>query len=124
MSSVKKHILIVEDNEDNCVLIEKILNYYGYKTSIAPTGKAALELCSLSKPDLILMDLSLPDIDGIELTNILRSSYGFQKIPIVALTAHALPALYCNTQEMGLDDILTKPFLPPDLLSIVKKHLT
>lgn len=117
-----KEILIVEDNEDNSLLAEKILRYFGFKTFIAPHGNAALEYCKGHQPDLILMDLSLPDIDGLEVTRILRENPQFHNVPIIAISAHALSS-FGDNQEAGLNDFITKPFLPNDLINIVRKHL-
>lgn len=117
-----KNILIVEDNEDNSLLAEKILIFYGFHPIIVPNGKEALEYCENHQPDLILMDLSLPDIDGMEVTRQLRKKPQYQKIPIIALTAHTQRDLQETTQEAGLTDFLGKPFLPPDLIALVKKY--
>lgn len=122
-SAGAKEVLIVEDNEDNSLLAEKILNYYGFKTSVMPHGQAALQYCQTHLPDLILMDLSLPDIDGIELTRLLRQQQGYQSIPIIALTAHAMRGIQESTREAGLNDLLIKPFLPNDLIKLVRKYL-
>lgn len=124
MPREEKEILIVEDNEDNSFLVAKILNYYGFKTFIAPHGQAAIQYCEDHHPDLILMDLSLPDMDGMEVTRLLRKKPNYQKTPIIALTAHAMQGIYESTQEAGLNDFLTKPFLPNDLINLVRKHLT
>lgn len=118
-----KEILIVEDNEDNSLLADKILKYYGFKTVIAPHGKAALEYCEKNHPDLILMDLSLPDLDGMEVTRLLRKKEQYQHVPIIALTAHALQGIQATTEEAGLNDFLLKPFLPPDLVNMIRKYL-
>lgn len=118
-----KIILIVEDNEDNSLLVEKILNYYGYKTVVASRGNAALLYCETDQPDLILMDLSLPDIDGLEVTRLLRKQTRFQQVPIIALTAHAMHGIQELAKEVGLNDFLTKPCLPNDLIKIVRKYL-
>jgi CheY-like chemotaxis protein len=118
-----KEILIVEDNEDNRLLAEKILKYYGFITVTTPNGKEALEYCETHHPDLILMDLSLPDIDGMEVTRLLRKNPHYQQIPIIALTAHALHGIQETTQEAGLNDFLAKPFLPNDLITIIRKYL-
>src|SRR5437016_4836390 len=107
-----KEVLIVEDNEDNSLLAEKILNYYGFKTVVTSNGNAALQYCETHQPDLILMDLSLPDIDGMEVTRLLRKKQQYQQIPIIALTAHAMGGIQETTQEAGLNDFLSKPFLP------------
>ncbi|MCE2983777.1 MAG: response regulator [Parachlamydia sp.] len=118
-----KQILIVEDNEDNSLIVEKILNHYGYQTTVSFHGKAAMFYCETHLPDLILMDLSLPDMDGIELTRQLRKLPNFEKIPIIALTAHAMSDFLAASQKAGLNDYLTKPFLPTDLINLVKKYL-
>jgi CheY-like chemotaxis protein len=118
-----KEILIVEDNEDNRLLAEKILNYHGFKTVTASHGKEALQYCETHQPDLILMDLSLPDVDGMEVTRLLRKKPQYQHVPIIALTAHALHGIQELTQEAGLNDFLAKPFLPNDLIHLVQKYL-
>lgn len=123
MSDLIREILIVEDNEDNSLLAEKILNHYGFKTVITPHGKAALHYCETHQPDLILMDLSLPDIDGMEVTRLLRKKQSYQNIPIIALTAHAMHGMQEAAQEAGLSDFLTKPFLPNDLMALIRKYL-
>lgn len=123
MTDKIKEILIVEDNEDNSALAEKILNYYGFKTVITTGGSAALEYCEKNQPDLILMDLSLPDIDGIEVTRMLRKKSAYRTIPIIALTAHAMPGIQETTQEAGLNDFIAKPFFPKDLITTINKYL-
>jgi CheY-like chemotaxis protein len=123
MANESKVILIVEDNEDNSLLVEKILTYYGFKSVIAPNGTAALEYCEKEIPALILMDLSLPDVDGIEVTRLLRKTHTSKDLPIIALTAHAIHGLQEMALEIGLNDFLTKPFLPNDLILIVRKYL-
>lgn len=123
MINKNKEILIVEDNEDNSILVEKILNYYGFKTIVLSHGNAALQYCETHLPDLILMDLSLPDIDGMEVTRLLRKKNEYRSIPIIALTAHAMHGIRETTQEAGLNDFITKPFLPNDLITTVRKYL-
>lgn len=123
MKKFSKEILIVEDNEDNSLLAEKILNFYGYKTAVAPNGSAALDYCKTHHPDLILMDFSLPDMDGMEVTQLLRQKKGYKNIPIIALTAHAMHGIQQTTFEIGLDDFLSKPFMPSELMTIVRKYL-
>jgi two-component system cell cycle response regulator DivK len=120
---MSKEVLIVEDNEDNSRLAEKILNYYGFKTAVVPHGNAALQYCETHQPDLILMDLSLPDIDGMEVTRQLRKQPKYQQTPIIALTAHVMHGIQETTEEAGLNDFLAKPFLPHDLINIVRKYL-
>jgi two-component system, cell cycle response regulator DivK len=119
----KKSVLIVEDNSDNSQLVEKILQFYGIDTVIAPHGNAALDYCKTHHPDLILMDLSLPDIDGMEVTRQLRQLDQYKKLPIIAMTAHAMQGVSEKAKEAGIDDLLTKPFLPADLIHIVRRYL-
>lgn len=116
-------VLIVEDNEENSLLAQKILSYYGFSTIVSPHGNAALEYCSKKTPDIILMDLSLPDIDGMEVTRLLRKREEYKNVPIIALTAHAMRGIQEIVHEAGLNDFLIKPFLPNDLIGIVRKYL-
>lgn len=123
MTHFPKEILIVEDNEDNSLLVEKILNYYGFKTAVTSHGNDALLYCETHQPSLILMDLSLPDMDGMEVSRLLRKKPQYQHVPIIALTAHAMHGIQEMTQEAGLNDFLAKPFLPEDLINLVRKYL-
>lgn len=116
-------ILIVEDNDDSSALLEKILLYHGYQTSIVSNGHSALLYCEAHYPSLILMDLSLPDMDGMEVTQLLRQKPLFRSIPIIALTAHVMHGIKEKTLKSGMNDFLAKPFLPIDLITIIKKHL-
>lgn len=116
-------ILIVEDNEDSSRLEEKILIYFGFKTTIVSSGSEALRYCETHQPDLILIDLSLPDIDGIEVARLLRKKKGYQHVPMIALTAHTLHGIQEIAIEAGLNDFLAKPFIPNDLIIIVRKYL-
>lgn len=123
MSYSEPEILIVEDNKDNSALAEKVLNHYGMKAIIVDYGKQAIDYCENHQPDLILMDLSLPDIDGLTVMKMLRKMEKFEKTPIIALTAHAT----MNTRQLSLDagftDFLTKPFIPRDLVQTIKQYL-
>ena len=121
---MKKHILIVEDNEDNSLLTEKILKHHGFMTTVVSHGKGAINYCSTSHTDLILMDLSLPDIDGMEVTRLLRKTSKHKQTPIIALTAHVLYGIEETTQEAGLNDFLAKPFFPNDLIRLIEKYLS
>lgn len=122
--SPKPHILIVEDNPDNSLLVAKILTYFGLEITVVANGEDAISFCEGHTPDLILMDLSLPDKDGIEVTRILRQKEAMQSIPIVALTAHAMKGIRDKALKAGLTDFLAKPFLPNDLIAIVRQHLS
>lgn len=119
----KKTVLIVEDNEDNSLLVAKILTYFGFETTITANGQDALNYCDTNTPDLILMDLSLPDINGMDVTRSLRQRAAFQSIPIIALTAHAMKGIRDDALKAGLTDFLAKPFLPHDLIVLVRRYL-
>ncbi len=102
-------ILLVEDNELNRDMLMRRLEKKGYRVVIAVDGKAGLALGQSEAPDLILMDMSLPVLDGWEATRQLKSSPQTRSIPIIALTAHAMSADRSKAIEAGCDDYDTKP---------------
>lgn len=116
-------ILIVEDNEDNSTLAEKILHFYHFETDIVENGQKALEYCETSIPALILMDISLPDMDGFQVTKKLREKETFDTVPIIALSAHVMKGIEDSVIKAGLDGFLSKPFLPEELYQKVIKYL-
>lgn len=109
-----KRILVVEDNELNMDLIVQLLEDE-YEVLTATDGAAGIELAERERPDLILMDLSLPVIDGWEATRRLKANDGLKHIPVIALTAHAMMGDEVKARACGCDDYLTKP-LDEDLL--------
>ena len=123
MSDEKKTILLVEDNPDNSMLALKILQHAGYEVFLAEDGYQALDYCKENIPQLILMDISLPGIDGFEVTKNLREMDTFSQVPIIALTAHALDGFSEKNKAAGCNDYLTKPYLPKDLKEIITKHI-
>lgn len=114
-------ILVVEDNPDNYRLAEMILKHMGYQVVIMKTGKEALLWCEQNLPKLILMDISLPELSGVEVTQLLKEKIKFQKIPIVAMTAHAMREDKENLLSYGFDHYLGKPYQPQDLIKLIKK---
>lgn len=104
-----KTILIVEDNLVNRKLLLTILRPFAYRLLTAVDGEEAVAIASQELPDLILMDLQLPKMNGYEATQVLRASVDTQHIPIVALTAHAMPEERQNAQQVGFDGYITKP---------------
>ncbi|MFT4554403.1 MAG: CheY-like chemotaxis protein [Chlamydiales bacterium] len=123
MNDKGRLILVVEDNSENSELAEKILKHSGFRVHISPDGDKALEYCKNNSPDLILMDISLPTIDGLEVTRQLRGRDSFKTVPIIALTAHVIVGFEEQTREAGCSDYLSKPFMPNDLVGMVNKHL-
>jgi two-component system cell cycle response regulator DivK len=116
-------ILLVDDYEDARVMYGHFLRMSGYEPIEAATGEEALELAYARLPDLILLDMSLPGIDGWEVTAELKRSEKTRHIPIVALTAHALQTERQRTERAGCDGFLAKPCAPPDLLAEISRLL-
>jgi CheY-like chemotaxis protein len=102
-------ILVVEDNPDNMVLICDILSSLNYTVLQAGDGEHGVALAEAEKPDLILMDLSLPRLDGWRATQLIKANPDLQHIPIIALTAHALVSDRERALAAGCDDYLSKP---------------
>ena len=102
-------ILLVEDNEMNRDMLSRRLIRNGYEVVIAIDGQQGVDMASAEKPDLILMDMSLPVIDGWEATRQIKASEGTKKIPVIALTAHAMAGDREKAIEVGCDDYDTKP---------------
>ncbi len=122
-SSAKKHILIVEDMEDNRDMLTRRLLRNNYRVTSAVDGEEALELASTTKPDLILMDMSLPKIDGWEVTRRLRSESATAEVRIIALTAHAMNGDKERAMAAGCNDYDTKPVDLNRLLAKMKRQL-
>lgn len=116
----KGHILIVEDNMDNYELVRFILERNGYDTFLAVNGRDGVSAARLQQPDLIVMDLSLPELDGWDATFQIKSDPRTKQIPLLALTAHILPSDRKRALDAGVDDYLTKPFEISDLLNAVE----
>lgn len=102
-------ILLVEDNEMNRTMIARYLEFYEYMVMTAEDGGTALEMAQTTNPDLILMDISLPVLDGWEVTKRLKSAPDTANIPIIALTAHAMVTDRQQSFEAGCNDYETKP---------------
>lgn len=102
-------ILLVEDNEMNRDMLSRRLQRKGYQIVSAESGEQGLALASLELPDLILMDISLPEMDGWEAVRRLKADESTQRIPIIALTARALVSDQAKSFEVGCDDYDTKP---------------
>jgi two-component system cell cycle response regulator DivK len=114
-------ILLVEDNDLNRDMLRRRLSHRGYDVILAADGRQGIEMARSGKPDLVLMDLSLPEIDGWQATRILKSDTGTQGIPVVALTAHAMLGDQEKALEAGCDGYATKPVDLPVLLSMIEQ---
>ncbi len=115
-----KRILLVEDNEVNWDMLSRRLKKRGYEVSIAQDGAEGVKLASEQKPDLILMDMSLPVIDGWEATRRIKADPETRSIPVIALTAHAMRGDREKALEAGCDDYETKPIELPSLLDKIR----
>src|SRR5262249_60337117 len=105
-------ILLVEDNEDNRIIYATALRYAGYEVYEAITGTEGVQQARSQRPDLVLMDISVPELDGWEATAILKADPRTKDIPVIAVTAHALPGDEERSLEAGGDGYLPKP-VPP-----------
>ena len=113
-------ILLVEDNEMNRDMLSRRLVKRGYEVVIAVEGEQGVALARTDSPDLVLMDMSLPVLDGWEATRRLKSDPATRGIPIIALTAHAMAGDREKAREAGCDDFDTKPVELPRLLSKIE----
>jgi len=102
-------ILYVEDNEDNVYVLKSRLTRAGYTVLVAPDGAQAVTMAAAEQPNLILMDLSLPVLDGWEATRRIKAAPGTRHIPVIALTAHAMAGDREKAMAAGCDDFDTKP---------------
>lgn len=118
-----KKVLLVEDNVDNREVIRTVLIHYGYEVVEAVDGEDGIEKAGQEKPDIILMDLSLPKMDGWEATKRIKADDELKNIPIIAITAHAMSGDEEKALEHGCDGYLAKPCTPVSVIDIVKKFL-
>jgi two-component system cell cycle response regulator DivK len=116
-------ILLVEDFEDAREMYRDFLEYAGFRVHTARDGAEAIDKARVLRPDLILMDLSLPGIDGWEATRILKHDPLTARLPIVALSAHALAAEGDRARAAGCDGFIAKPCLPADLVTEIVAFL-
>lgn len=116
-------ILIVEDNEMNRDMLSRRLKRRGFEILFATNGAEGIEQAHAQNPDLILMDMSLPVIDGWDATRQLKASQATQKIPIIALTAHAMSGDRQRALDAGCDDFETKPIELEQLLEKIERYL-
>jgi two-component system cell cycle response regulator DivK len=117
-------ILIVEDNEKNRRLARDILQVKGYRTVEAETGEAGLEQAALQAPNLVLMDIHLPGINGIEALKKLRETDATRRIPVLAFTASVMPQDRREIMEAGFDGFVSKPINLKEFIATVAKALT
>jgi two-component system, cell cycle response regulator DivK len=116
-------VLVVDDLEDNRDMYCEYLGFEGMRAISAANGKDAIDMARAHLPDLIVMDLTMPVMDGWEATRILKAGATTKGIPVVALTSHALRGSDDGALRAGCDDFVAKPCLPQDLAEVVKRWL-
>lgn len=124
MTGMPPLVLIVEDYQDAREMYAAYLQFSGYRVAEATNGLEAIEKASALLPDIILMDLALPRMDGWEATRRLKADARTAGIPIVALTGHALAGHADGAREAGCDAFVTKPCLPDDLVAEIRRMLS
>lgn len=116
-------VLVVDDVAHGREIFAEYLEFRGFRVATAEDGLEAMEKAFDLRPDVILMDLSLPGIDGWEATRRLKQDERTHSIPIIALTAHALASAHERAKEVGCDAVVTKPCIPKDLEAEVRRQL-
>ena len=120
---MSKRILVVEDQEDNRQIIRDLLSATDYEVMEAVSGEQALEAVAKQRPDLILMDIQLPGIDGYEVTRRIKADPALRSIPIIAVTSYALSGEEQKARAAGVDDYVPKPYSPRQLLAKIRQYL-
>ena len=119
-----KKIMIVEDNPVNQKVMQRLIMVFGHEAIMIEDGFQVMSQIKLQKPDLILMDIQLVDISGIDITREIKNHYEFKTIPVIAVTASAtLEDREKIVKESGCDDYLAKPFLPRDLSDKISQFI-
>jgi two-component system cell cycle response regulator DivK len=120
---MSKRILVVEDQEDNRRIVRDLLTSTDYEVIEAEDGAQALAAVAKQRPDLILMDIQLPVMDGYEATRRIKSDPSLSSIPIIAVTSYALSGDEEKARAAGCDDFVPKPYSPRQLLAKVRQYL-
>ena len=120
---MSKLILVVEDQEDNRRILRDLLMNSGYDVIEATNGEEGVSSAEINRPDLILMDIQLPGIDGYEATRQIKANPDLQKIPIIVVTSYALSGDDVKAFEAGCDAYVSKPFSPRELLAKIHEYI-
>lgn len=118
-----KRILVVEDHEDNRRILRDLLTSAGYEIVEATAGEEGVTLAERHVPDLILMDIQLPGLDGYEATRRIKANPALAHIPIIAVTSYALSGDDVKALQAGCDGYIAKPYSPRELLAKVRQYL-
>lgn len=120
---MSKRILVIEDMEDNRRILRDLLTHAGYQVFEATNGERGVAAAVEHRPDLILMDVQLPVIDGYEATRRIKSDPGLHHIPVIAVTSYALSGDEDKARSAGCDGYITKPFSPRQILAMARGFL-
>jgi two-component system cell cycle response regulator DivK len=121
---MSKRILVIEDQEDNRRIMNDTLSAAGFEVIEAVTGHAGVAMAESERPDLILMDIQLPGLDGYEATRIIKGKPVLRHIPIIVVTSYALSGDEVKAKDAGCDGYLAKPFRPRELLAMVREFVS
>jgi two-component system cell cycle response regulator DivK len=120
---MRKRILVIEDNEDNRRIVRDLLTSFDYELVQAVDGAEGVAMAQSHCPDLILMDIQLPGVDGYEATRQIRAIPELAQVPIIAVTSYALSGDEAKTREAGCNGYVAKPFSPRQLLAKIREFL-
>lgn len=120
---MSKKILVVEDNELNMKLFHDLLEAHGYETVQTSNGNEVLDICRREKPDLILMDIQLPEVSGLDVTRWLKADVELKTIPVIAVTAFAMKGDEQKIREGGCEDYISKPISVTGFIETIQKYL-
>ncbi len=120
---MSKRVLVIEDQEDNRRIVRDLLTSAGYEMIEAGTGEEGLALAEANPPDLILMDIQLPGMDGYETTRRIKAHPALRRVPVIAVTSYALSGDDAKALAAGCDAYVTKPFSPRALLAKIREYL-
>jgi len=120
---MKRCILVVEDQEDNRRILRDLLTNSGYKLFEAEDGEQALAVAERQRPDLILMDVQIPLLDGYEVTRRLKADPELRGIPVIAVTSYALSGDESKARAAGCNGYVSKPYSPRELLAMIREYV-
>ena len=120
---MKKRVLVVEDHEDNRQILRDLLGSAGFEIIEAENGEEAVTLAETGRPDVILMDIQLPVLDGYEATRRIKANPRSRSIPVIVVTSYALSGDEEKARLAGCDDYVSKPFSPRDLLAKIRRYV-
>ncbi|HYD17039.1 MAG TPA: response regulator [Patescibacteria group bacterium] len=120
---MKKKVMIVEDNELNMKLFDDLLGAHGYETIKTRDGTKVMDMARANRPDLIVMDIQLPEVSGLDVTKWLKADPDLKSIPVIAVTAFAMKGDEEKIRQGGCEDYVSKPISIIDFMKVVQKYL-